>query len=93
MIFDTFDPPRRAFAAGAAFIRGQGQGRVQAIHGLEKAQRELGELVVEARLPKKGQSPSSSYEGDGYVILRHPKTEVVEKALERLVTLIRVELG
>ena len=45
------------------------------------------------KLPHVGQSPASSYEGEGYVILRHPETAVVEQALLRLISLIRVELG
>ena len=93
MIDHSFDPPQRRYAAGAAFLRGQGRGRVRAIHGLAQAQRELGPLVVESNLPRLGQAPSSSYEGEGYVILRHRDTEVVEKALHRLISLIRVELG
>ena len=40
-----------------------------------------------------GQGPSGSYEGEGFVVLRHPETEVVEKGLRRLVTLIRVEMA
>ena len=93
MDFDAFDPPPRRYAAGAAYLRGQGHGRVIAIHGLEQAQRELGELVVDVKLPEIGQAPSSSYEGDGYVIVRHPETAVVQQALLRLITLVRVELG
>ena len=93
MIYDNFDPPERRFAAGAAFLRGQGEGRIRAVHGLEEMQREVGELVVEARLPKEGATPSSSYEGDGYVIVRHPDTGVVAHALRRLIETIRVELA
>ncbi|MFN7965113.1 MAG: hypothetical protein U0V87_05430 [Acidobacteriota bacterium] len=93
MIFDQFDPPERRYAAGAAYLRGQGHGRVKAVHGLEHAQKELGGLVVEAKLPHPGQAPGSGYEGEGYVIVRHPDTEVVSDALRRLITLIRVELG
>ena len=93
MIYDTFDPPERRFAAGAAFLRGQGKGRIRAVHGLEEMQQEVGDLVVEARLPKEGAAPSSSYEGDGYVIVRHPDTGVVAHALQRLIETIRVELG
>ena len=89
----VFRAPERRFAAGAAFLRGQGRGRVKAIRGLERAQAELGALVVEAKLPRRGQIPSSSYEGDGYVIVRHRDTAVVERALSRLVSIIRVELG
>jgi biotin carboxylase len=93
MVFDRFTPPARRFAAGAAYLRGQGQGRVKRIVGLERAQQELGDLVVEAKLPQQGQAPSDSYEGDGYVILRHPDTRVVEAGLHRLVSYLRVELG
>jgi hypothetical protein len=93
MIFEEFDPPPRRYASGIAFLRGQGRGRVRAIRGLERAQREMGELVVEARIPRKGQAAASSYEGEGFVVLRHPETAVVERALARLVEIIRVELG
>ena len=49
--------------------------------------------MVEARLPQEGQSPSGTYEGEGYIILRHPATEVVERGLKRLVERIYVELA
>ncbi len=93
MIFDAFDPPGRKYAAGIAYLRGQGRGRVVAIRGLERAQRELGDLVVEVSLPRQGQHPASSYEGEGYVVLRHPDTARVADALARLVRTVRVELG
>ncbi len=93
MIFDRFDPPRRAFAAGIAFLRGQGSGRVKTIHGLNRAQRELGPLVVEVKLPRWGQPPAGGYEGEGYVLLRHPDTGKVAAALERLVRTVRIELA
>lgn len=94
MVHDAWDPPPRQFAVGAAYLRGQGRGeRVSAIHGLEQAQNELGELVVESKLPKIGQAPSGTYEGDGYVILRHRDTSVVKSALKRLVERIYVELS
>jgi biotin carboxylase len=93
MIFDVFEPPERAYAAGIAFLRGQGTGRVQAIRGLDQAQRELGGLVVEVRLPRQGQLPASSYEGEGWVVLRDRSTARVAEALARLVSLVRVELG
>jgi biotin carboxylase len=93
VVHHTFDPPRQRFAAGTAFLRGQGSGPVKAIHGLSRAQRELGELVVEAKLPEPGQSPAGGYEGEGYVILRHPETAVVAEGLRRLVSTVRVELS
>ena len=39
-----------------------------------------------------GQPSSSGYEGEGYVIVRDPDTEVVRDALRRIVTGVRVEL-
>lgn len=93
LVMGEFSPPQRKYACGAAYIRGQGRGRVRRIHGLDEAQRRFGSLVVEVKLPLEGQAPSTSYEGDGYVILRHPDTDVVQNALQEIVKLIRVELG
>ena len=93
MVHEEFEAPERRYACGAAFLRGQGSGRVVDLEGLEAAQRELGGLVVEVKLPVPGQTPTNTYEGEGYVILRHPRTEVVEEGLKRLVGLVRVHLG
>ena len=97
MIFDEFEPPPRNFAVGAAYFRGQkatsGGTRVRAIHGLDEAQRRFGHLVVEARLPSMGQFASDGYEGEGYVIIRHRDSDMVENALKQIVSLIRVELA
>ena len=92
-VLETFDPPERRFACGAAYLRGQGQGKVQQVRGLEEIERRFGELVVEAKLPKAGQPGATSYEGEGYVILRHPETAVVQDALTEVVRTVRVELG
>ena len=93
MVFGDFAAPPRKYAVGAAYLRGQGNGRVKAIHGLDQVQREVGSLVVDAKLPSTGQAPTGSYEGEGFVILRHPETAVVQQALKRLISLVRVELG
>jgi biotin carboxylase len=93
MIFSVFDPPARKYAAGAAFLRGQGQGRVRAIRGWDQVQSELRDLIVDVKLPQPGAVPSTSYEGDGFIIVRHESTSVVEDAVGRIVSLIRVELG
>ncbi|WP_419166203.1 ATP-grasp domain-containing protein [Candidatus Palauibacter sp.] len=93
MVFDDFDPPARPYAAGAAYLRGRGRGPVRRVAGLEEVARELGPLCVEWRLPRAGQAQSASYEGEGYIIVRHPETEVVEEALGRIITRVRVELG
>jgi formate-dependent phosphoribosylglycinamide formyltransferase (GAR transformylase) len=91
-VYDEFPVLTRRWAVGAAFLRGQGSGRVRAVHGLEKVAKEVGPVVVEARFPKPGQSSGGGYEGDGYVVVRHRDTEAVERALARIVTGIRVEL-
>ncbi len=91
-ILGDFDPPQRRHAVGAAYLRGQGQGVVRGVHGLDVLQQELGALVVEARLPSEGQRRSEGYEGEGYVILRHADTEVVAAALRRVVEVARVEM-
>ena len=93
MVFDEFSAPPRRYAVGAAYLRGQGNGRVKTIHGLDQVERELGSLVVDVKLPTPGQSPTGSYEGEGFIILRHPETSVVQRALHRLVSLVRVELS
>ena len=93
MAFDEFEPPPRRYSAGAAYVRGMGSGRVRHVFGLQEAQRRFGSLVVEAKIPQQGQSPSDSYEGDGYIIVRHPDSEVVEDALQQIVKIIRVELA
>jgi D-alanine-D-alanine ligase-like ATP-grasp enzyme len=92
VVLDRFTAPPRQYAAGTAYLRGQGHGRVGAVRGLEGVQRDLGHLVMEARLPHPGQQASQEYTGEGYVILRHPETEVVDRALARLVSEVRVEL-
>jgi hypothetical protein len=93
MVHETFTPPPRNWSVGAVFLRGHGGGRVNRVHGVEAVQRELGELVVQARIPRPGQPKSESYEGEGYVIVRHAETDVVKGALQRVLELVRVEMA
>lgn len=92
-LFGRFEVPERKFAVGAAYLRGQGRGRVTALKGLDVVAKEMGALVTDYRLPAVGQQPSGSYEGEGFIILRHPETAVVERALRRLISTLRVRLG
>ena len=55
VVLDRFEPPSRKYAAGCAFLRGQGRGRVRAVRGVDELQRRIGHLVVEAKLPEPGQ--------------------------------------
>jgi hypothetical protein len=93
MVNGSFAPPERRWSVGTVFLRGQGRGHVLAVHGLDELPPEVSSLVLESRLPEPGQLSSDSYEGDGYVILRHPDTAVVEDAMRNLVTSVRIELG
>ena len=93
MIHGGFDPPPRNWAAGTVYLRGQGAGEVRATHGLDELPPEVTSLVVDSRLPRPGQPSSGSYEGDGYITIRHPDTGVVTAALKQLVSTVRVELG
>jgi biotin carboxylase len=93
MVHETFTPPERTWSVGAVFLRGQGGARVNRVNGVEQVKQELGELVMQARIPRPGQPKSESYEGEGYVIVRHQETEVVEKALARVLELIHVEMA
>jgi hypothetical protein len=48
---------------------------------------------MDAKLPAIGQPRSRRYEGEGHVLLPHVETRVVREALQRLVSLVRVEVG
>ena len=93
MVFNTFEPPSRLYAAGAAFLRGQGEGRVCAVHGWEQVSRAFGDMITDVKLPDIGSERSPSYEGEGYILVRHAETRVVEQALAEIVSVMRIELG
>ena len=86
-------PWPRAFSVGCAYLRGMGQGRVVAVTGVRAANDEVGPVVVETTLPRIGAPKSASYEGDGHAIVRHPRTEVVEAALAKIIGTVRVHYG
>jgi len=92
VLLGTFDPPDRVYASGTAYLRGQGRGRVRTVHGVDEVQRDIGHLVVDAKLPRPGQPASTSYEGEGFVTVRHEDTAVVRAALDRIISRLHVEL-
>ncbi|HMO13747.1 MAG TPA: ATP-grasp domain-containing protein [Pirellulaceae bacterium] len=93
MIFERFQPVERKYAAGAAYLRGMGKGKVVGVSGLDEIAREYGEIVVEAKVPDQGQPASAGYEGEGYIIVRHPNTDVVKQALQSIISRVRVHLS
>lgn len=91
MVDNAFDGPwERCYAAGAAFLRGPGRGRVLGVSGIAQLQARIGEIVVEAKLPVIGAPKSDSYEGDGYLVVRHHDTDVVRRALADAIEGVRV---
>lgn len=93
MIFGTFNVPTRKYAVGAAFLRGMGNGRVQRVLNLEAIHPEVRHLICDAKIPQPGAEKSKSYEGEGYIVLRHPETAVVKEALSHIVSTVRVVIG
>ena len=93
VVHERFAVPERKYSCGAVFLRGQGAGQVASVRGLEEIENELGDLIVEARIPKVGSPQASSYEGEGYIILRDPDSEVVKAGLRKLLKSVRVHLG
>lgn len=91
VVDEAFDGPfERPYAAGSAFLRGLGRGRVLGTENIGAIQDALGDLIVEAKVPTVGARKSDSYEGDGYIVVRHERTEVVREAMRRIIALARV---
>ncbi len=94
VVDDAFDGPwERKYAVGTAFLRGVGRGRVASVRGVEAVNAKVGNVVVESRLPTLGTPRADSYEGDGYVIVRHPDTEVVKAALQTVIENVQITYG
>jgi hypothetical protein len=86
-----FDGPwERKFAVGTVFLRGIGDGLVNQVDGIESMGQQVGEFLVEARLPQVGATKSATYTGDGYITVRHPDTAVVEDALRLISKTVRI---
>lgn len=66
---------------------------IRAVHGLESVQRDFGEFIVEGKLPQVGQPQASTYEGDGFLIVRHPDGAFVQDAVQQIVSRVRVEVS
>ena len=86
-----FDGPwERQYAVGTCFLRGTGSGLVEQVNGIEMVMASVGEIVVDARLPRVGATKSATYTGDGYITIRHPETVVVEDALRLIAHTVEI---
>ena len=83
-------PWERKYAAGCAYFRGMGRGRVVSVTGVRETHAAVGEHLVEAKLPTLGAMKNDSYEGDGYVIVRHESTKKVEELITTIVQTIKI---
>jgi biotin carboxylase len=83
-------PWERKKAVGCAFLRGMGQGRVARVTGVQLVNEAFGPLIAEARLPTIGAPKADSYEGDGYIVVAHERTDVVRQALKTIIETIKV---
>jgi hypothetical protein len=86
-----FDGPwERKYAVGTIFLRGPGSGLVKGVHGMESLELQIGESLVDSRLPRVGAAKSVTYTGDGYITIRHPETQAVEEALDFIARTVRI---
>jgi len=92
MIYDEITISKIKYSSGAAYLRGQGQGRVARVEGLEAIRSKYNDIITDIRIPKPDQEASLSYEGEGFIILRHPDSKIVEDALKNIVEKVRVHL-
>ena len=97
-VHQQWEMPARRYAVGAAFLRGQGRGLgqggvIRAVEGVDQVQAQVQGMVWAHKLPTVGQLHSSHYEGDGWVILRHPDTQRVVEGLRAVVTSLKIVVG
>jgi biotin carboxylase len=90
MIFDEGQIPDIQYTSGAAYLRSQGEGRVSHVTGIEEVRSKYNDIITDIRLPFKGQEKSASYEGEGFVILRHKESQIVEDVLKDIVSIVKV---
>ena len=83
-------PWTRQYAAGCAFVRGIGRGRVAAVTGVRETHEALGGAFVEALLPTIGAAKNDGYEGDGYVVVRDPSTARVKALITTIVETLKI---
>ncbi len=83
-------PWDRKYAAGCAYVRGMGHGRVAAVRGVREIHAAVAPSLVEAKLPEIGAPKNDSYEGDGYVVVRDESTANVLAMVKTIVETMRV---
>lgn len=90
MVYQKLEKAEIKYTSGAAYLRGPGNGRVTHVTGIDEIRSKYNDIITDIRLPKKGQEKAVIYEGEGFIIVRHRDSSVVEKALEEIVNTVRV---
>ncbi len=91
LVDGAFDGPWvRKYAVGTAFLRGMGRGRVAGATGFKEVYKAYGKYICEARIPDIGAPKSDSYEGDGYVVVRHPTDDGVKEMLKGIIETVKI---
>lgn len=91
MVERRWEFPERRFAAGTVFLRAKDGGpTVRSVEGVAAMQQALGPAFVEMKMPQPGQQRSTHYEGDGYVLAHHPRTDGVVKALRAVLDTVTI---
>jgi hypothetical protein len=88
----VFAPIPRLYAAGVCYFGGAsgGPGGIP-MQGLNVILRELGDIVVQVEPPSVERKSSDAPGIDGFVLVRHADTRVVDAALRRIAECVRVE--
>lgn len=84
-------PWERKYAVGTAWVRGMGRGRIAAVKGVHETHEAVGDCIVEAKLPAVGAMKNDSYEGDGYVMVRHESTAKVQQMIKTIIETLKVQ--
>ncbi len=91
LIDGAFDGPWvRKYAVGTAFLRGLGRGRVTGATGFREVYARYKKYICEAKIPDVGAPKNDSYEGDGYLVVRHPTDEGVREMLDFIIRTINI---
>jgi formate-dependent phosphoribosylglycinamide formyltransferase (GAR transformylase) len=83
-------PWNRKYAVGCAFVRGMGSGRIVHVTGVHETHEKVGKWIQEAKLPQLGVPKADSYEGDGYIVVRHESTEAVREMVKTIIETMKV---
>ena len=83
-------PWERKAAAASVFLRGMGRGRVTSVTGLHEVHEAVGKWIVEADIPTVGNPKKDGYEGDGYIVVRHPSTDAVKEMVKTILATVKI---